>query len=650
MINKIKTILSRNRILLFPVILFLLLLLLTCFRINGSSIGNYHNLFFGSTTKDADLVVNNPRPVRSDEWMVFTQLALSQNNNDYPVINKDIANGQDMSILGQVPYKDWSALFHPENWGYFVLPFDNAFALKWWLMAFLLIVSCYYFILKILPGKIWLAVLLSLSIFFSPFIQWWYQFITLAPIYYALFGTIIFMELLKTRPYKHKILLSLLLAYVGFAFILVCYPGFQIPCAAVVLTFLIGYILNLKKKYSVKDILKKLLWPLASVAIVGLLAGVFYLQHANAIYSLTHTLYPGQRTVVGGTINASQALSGHLDINLQDSIKSADQNQSELSSFPLSMLFLIIPGVLLLIQEYRSKKKIDWPYLLMMILFVTILVRLLTPFLDPVYSLLHINTVPLARWYIALGMVNLMFIVLFIKKSIRYNFSAGSKWLYVYGAACIFYSIVYGLYFHHSLPAYMGSLKAIVLTLVLAVSALLLIKKKFAAGALLLLALGVASTYQVNPLYRGTDILTKTPLSQSIKKIDQKNPGTWIAEGLTIEHFPLLNGAMSLSGTNYYPQPERWKDLQQKDKEYIYNRYAHIAFFFDRDLNQTQKVKLDYQQADYYIVRTEPCDPRWNNNKPIYLIAASPLYDICLTPLDTVKYPMAVFYIYKVNY
>src|SRR3546814_4076929 len=59
---------------------------------------------------------------------------------------------------------------------FLLLPFGYAFAFKWWLMGFLLILSCYFFALALMPKRQGFAVGLSLALFFSPFVQWWYQY------------------------------------------------------------------------------------------------------------------------------------------------------------------------------------------------------------------------------------------------------------------------------------------------------------------------------------------------------------------------------------------------------------------------------------------------------------------------------------------
>ena len=92
---------------LFPVVATILLVGLTLCKVSGSSIGRYHTVFYGQGD-DSNLLLNRPRDIRSDEWLVNTQMTIAQANNNFQRINKNIGNGQDMSVVLDVPYKEWS--------------------------------------------------------------------------------------------------------------------------------------------------------------------------------------------------------------------------------------------------------------------------------------------------------------------------------------------------------------------------------------------------------------------------------------------------------------------------------------------------------------------------------------------------------------
>lgn len=151
---------------LFPLLLTAALFILTACKISGSSLGIYQTLFYGHSQKDPALLFNKPREIRSDEWVVNTQMVIAQKNNDFKRINQNIGHGQDMSVVIDAPYREWSQVFRPQNWAFFVLPLEQAFAFKWWLLAYLLMLSCYFLVLALLPGRRLLAAALATGLFF----------------------------------------------------------------------------------------------------------------------------------------------------------------------------------------------------------------------------------------------------------------------------------------------------------------------------------------------------------------------------------------------------------------------------------------------------------------------------------------------------
>ena len=98
------------------------------------------------------MIAGSPRGVRSDEWVVNTQMIIAQAANDFKRVNYNIG-GQDMSLISDVPYKEWSIMFKPQNLTFFIMPLEYAFAFKWWLLGFSLIISCYFFYARNISTK-----------------------------------------------------------------------------------------------------------------------------------------------------------------------------------------------------------------------------------------------------------------------------------------------------------------------------------------------------------------------------------------------------------------------------------------------------------------------------------------------------------------
>src|SRR6478609_3081896 len=82
----------------FPAFLVVVLIILTACKISGTSSGTYHQNFYGSTSKDPDLLFGSPKAIRSDEWLVGTQLIISQSRQGFPRVNMDLGAGQDLSL------------------------------------------------------------------------------------------------------------------------------------------------------------------------------------------------------------------------------------------------------------------------------------------------------------------------------------------------------------------------------------------------------------------------------------------------------------------------------------------------------------------------------------------------------------------------
>jgi len=302
---------------LFPLILTLLLILMAGLKISGSSIGIYHGFFYGEGAKDENLLLNHPQGIRSDEWLVNTQMTLAQANNNFAEVNKNIGDGEDMSMIVDVPYKDWSVIFRPQDLAFFVMPFDNAFAFRWWFMAYLLVMSCYFFVLALLPKKRLVASVLAVGLLLNPFLQWWYLYGTLSVIYYSLFGAVILMKIVEQKALKPALWWAALLAYVTTCFILILYPPFQIACAIVIAGFAVGYLIEKLGGVSRRIIIQKLLIVLGAIGVAGVIAIVFFAARLSIVNTVQNSAYPGHRLQQSGGFDFPHLFSGHLQLQFE---------------------------------------------------------------------------------------------------------------------------------------------------------------------------------------------------------------------------------------------------------------------------------------------------------------------------------------------
>lgn len=635
---------------LFPLLLSFLLLLLTSLQISGTSAGIYNSYFYGGAKEDRSLIANQPQSVRSDEWLVNTQMTIAQKNNNYERINNHIGNGSDVSVLIDAPYKEWSVIFKPHNLAFFVMPFDNAFAFRWWFMAYLLLMSCYFFIITLMPNRRLLGTLLSSALLFSPFVQWWYLYGTMGSLYYSLFGGIIFMKILNEKSKLNLFLWGLLLSYVATCFALILYPPFQIPCAFAMLSFAIGYGVERSSRLSRRLILQKIGIIFCALFLAVILTLGFFATRTSVFRTINETTYPGNRISKGGGYDFTKLHSGYLQTQLQTKIKAVNYkaNQSENSSFILLAPFLIVPSVFLLIMQRKNKRTTDWPLLLVSFALLVLWTHILTPLIDPLLKPFFFSKVPVARSLIGLGLLNILQIVLFIRHTQKINVKKYTLLTRLYTILVLLSTFCLALATHHRFPGYIGIPKGLLLSAVLTLIVYLVLSKRFVAGVALLLVLSVYSTYQINPLYRGTEPLTKTSLSLTIQDISKESDGKWISESVPFENFPQMNGAPSLSGVYAYPQTDIWKNLPPKDPK-IYNRYTHVIFVINHTSSNDVETRLKLVQNDAFIVLTEPCSRFLRDQNVKYILAQAPITNNCLKLRATVPYAVQNFFIYEIR-
>jgi hypothetical protein len=641
---------------LFPAVLLFIVACLSVSKISGTSIGVYNEYFYGNEP-DENLVLNQPRIIRSDEWIVNTQQTIAQSNNDFEKVNDNIGNGQDMSVLSDVPYKEWSTLFKPLNLAFFVLPFEVAFALKWWLMAYLLIISCYFFILNLLPNKIIISIFLSVGFFFSPFVQWWYLYGTLAVLYYAFLGALFFMKILSAKSNTSVIGWSLGLYYVVTSFGLILYPPFQIPALLAVVFFCIGYALERRGIIGTKKLLKRIS-VLIPIALLSLLTIFCFYYTRNEIFSIIQsTAYPGVRVVKSGGFSilhffASPFSYQHQFLNYSSNYKlpGGIENQSATSNFILLMPFLILPSIYVVVKLKKIKNYIDWPLVFSVAGALFLVAWMFIGGIDFIGTPLLLNKVPHLRMIIAFGLLNYFVIILLFRVSVVHNIRINRYFIWTYFAVCTFISLFLAHKLTGQLPEFISYKRAYLLALVFPLITFLILKNKILLASLSIMSFSIFSSYLVNPLYKGTSILTETNLSHTIQEISHSDPDKkWASDESILENFATINGLPSISGVYLYPQLDLWQPV--KSDENIYNRYAHTNFVFDRDINKDTDIKLQLVGEDNFGIFSEPCDDFLKTNNVGFILTRVEFKEeVCLDLIKTINYPEKIFYIYRTSF
>lgn len=643
----------------FPLVLFIVLLLLTSLRISGTSTGTYYPRVYGSQAKDPNLLYGKPRAIRSDEWLVGTQMIIGQSKIGFPRVNQNMTSGQDLSLQPEVPIKDWSTIFKPHNWSFFVLPLEYAFAFKWWLVMYLMIIGCYFFVLRVLPGNRLFAIIFSVAIGLTPFELWWYQSGAFLTIAYAFFMAILLIRLINNEPLpaikNQRVtagIYTLLLAFLLSSFGLILYPPFQIAVALVLGFFTVGYILQklVADRLDWRTLLRRL-WPaVLSLFLAGLVGIAFIKTHRTPINAINASIYPGHRVVESGTLKLLNVFDAYVLPFTQSDFRGGHfiTNQSEASNFILLLPFLLIPGLVLIVYEWKKKRRIDWVLLALEAGAVLLFVRVFTPYGGPLFKLMLLHRVPNRRLLIGIGFLGVIHMLYLIRavRSVEMPPKLRNAWAVIYGLACFAVLFAISLYLKHHFPSFvLGSFKLVVLlALIFAamITALLADKRLIFAGMFLLFTLGCG--FRVIPLYRGLGISSLSQLTNTMAQISK--PGdTWVTVGDDAgiyENFGILAGRRSISGTQVYPQLNFWEQAGGKQYEDIYNREGHVFFSDSEAMTEpfapasTGSFRVHFECSDFI---------RKNVN---FALAVRELKSPCVQLVDTVNYPAAKFFLYRV--
>jgi hypothetical protein len=647
---------SKLKPFLFPFILLIYIIVMTALNINGSSVGMYNRILYGQGYKDENLIFGQPRPIRSDEWLVLTPWTLSQAYVDFNVQNDLYLGGQWFSIA-DVPVRSWIAVFEPQNWAFIVLPVENAFAFKWWFKSFLLAISTYFLVMKLSKNQILISSLAALAFVFSPFIQWWYSSSTSATetVSFSLLTLIFLIRIVDNLDQPTgRLTNAFFFVYFASCFAFTLYPPFQISLAIFVILASLGYLLS--RQGNITGV--KIRGLIIKITLCGLVLGIiligYYFTNKPAIQAAMNTAYPGDRISTGGSqVFFLRNIAGFYNLQLlNDSHQLPKElgNQSEASSFFFFSYFLIPFYFFFLFRSIIRKEKTDlWLWLIIIsqcILFVWGVFGL-PPALA---NILFLKYVPPNRVTLSLGVINLVLIIYYltrlsIKKTHSYKII-----LTLYSIGVFFVVFLLGQYLKVNSPSYINNnLTILIISSLAGIMMILILYQKRSLFIVIFLLFTLISTGSVNPLYHGLSPLHDDKLLKLIEMIDDPQAG-WVTYdsilSRNLSNYLASNGIKVLNGTYYLPNISFWT-LFDPDHKYVdlYNRYAHVSVNPSTD---PDSIDFDLVRIDHIRLTISPCNPRLMESGVKYHIFQAPNNDFsCLSFIDKVVYPNVQYYIYE---
>jgi len=627
--------------------------------LTGSSTGVMHSLV--SNEADSDLVAGSPAPIRSDEWFVQTTWTISQVEQDLPTRNETFPGGMDATVQHDLPTRDWSTALRPHLWGFLALPLDQAMAVKWWLPGFAMIGAAFFFILVMLPRRPVLALLLSVGFYFAPFFQWWFLSITFYPPAWAFLVMAALVWCLRSARAPGKWVLAGLVAYLTAAMGTGIYVPFIVPVVWVVVAFGVG--LAAMPSVDRPRFLERLraVVPVLVAGAVGVGAlCVWLFTRWDTILGFTSTVYPGERlqpTGQGGLAEFAALLSGPFSPIIGPSGGAPwGMNSSESSTFLIPGVFLLIPLIWLTVRRARRRGGLDWLSIALAAAALLFLAYIFIPGWDAISHLLLLDRTTYGRIRLGFGVLSLVIVVVLIRR-IAEERAAGlelPRWPALAAAAAaaagLGVTALIGASGEFSFRAFAAASPVVavataVCVALFVVSVYLFARGHAVAGAALVLLVSLASSLNVNPLYRGVLDLRETDAVQAIEKIDAEDQGDWV--GIAETPLPTMMlvqaGVASYNGFQSAPSPEMWDEIDPSGRsEEEWNRLANVSWVVGEGDPDPRNPAPDQIQLTF-----DSCDDFAQENVE-YVLSESDVDQSCLRLITTVTDGPTEMRIYEV--
>lgn len=525
------------------------------------------NLF---QVSDNGLVTGKPRAIRSDEWAVLTPLTQATVNNHFERYNKTSFYGEDLRMMFSLPVFDWGMLFKPTMWLYFLAKPAYAFSFHHFATIVLFVIG-YMQLFKLAGGARLDSLLLSSTLFFTSFTQFWWT--SLGPVL-AFFPWLIVMLCLETRTW---------IKLLGFYWIATSwFLSFFYPPIIISLSF-VGLILLIAFKPTFFKIRTVFQFGLAGLAAV--ITACWYLK--DYLLVTWNTLYPGRRNFGGGAVPFDEWLSQFLPTANIHHVHGSliGQNICEIGTVGtyyilLVLCFLHYPSI----KELAAKKTSLRPIIPVMIGLLMVTAWMLLP-LPPWFGApLLWNQVHPERMEYAAGVLLVLLPFVAAKK-----LGIVVSWPRF---ICFALAILCGWYYAKALRGYPDILETWYDIAIIPIIFLILLFYKripyFSANTLFLgvsMLFSAAAFGSFNPLQSSHPIFEREQTGVTETLDSQAAADHTLAVG----GFPgaVLNGwgYRSVSHVNTTPQLDVWKrvfpSLPENEINQVFNRYAHIILTDD---------------------------------------------------------------------
>lgn len=561
----------------------ILLIVCVVLKLHGSSIG----VLF--VNQDSSLLWGIPREIRSDEYAIFTEMALSQVKTGFKWFS-DVwgYSSSDMFMVYGQPVSNLVTLYRPFSVGYIIFGAEYGLSFYWCSRLIVCFLTSFEFGRLLTKDDKKLALAYAFIISFSPIVQWWFSINELVEM--LIFGQLIIVLLYKyfvTDSLKKKIVSMMGIVLCIGGYVLALYPAWMIPLFYVFLAATVAMIIENRKiiKIQKQDIL------VFCFGLIILLVSFVYIynQSKQTINAVMNTVYPGSRRINGGDISLFSYLFRGWTGNVWSFLNIGNPCEA-VTFYDLFPLGIILSGIIL----FRKKGKDIW-LISLNVSNCILLLYVLFQFPSIIANISFLGLSSPQRVFVGIGLINLIILVRALASEDVKKWSIFAA--VVFSVIICFISLTIETNLDVNMKAILVAFSALI------VSGLMACDQRERAKRFLVLAIIISILGgQINPVSSGLSSIYENPLIQHIEKINNEEEGLWAVSGSTRwNNFPTIVGAKTINALQTYPDVDLWNKLGVSEQEDLWNRYAYLTIEI---IDEGDTYLTDMGSADSIMIHT----------------------------------------------
>ena len=594
--KKLYDFIYKKRFLLAIIILIIFMIL----GYHGTSLSYWDNYIQPDYTKQSYRPFwGKAQPIRSDEWAATSPVDLSQSmlKNPFSSTN-NLVRGTDTKVtfITKSPILGLSILVNPFKAMFCIFGNTIGMSFFWFARLISLLLVTFEFIMLFTNKNKKMSLIGSLLITFAPPVQWWFSTSLVDILIFGELAIILENIFINAKSTRKKLLISILFAIVGSAYICTYYPAWQIVFGYVYLIFFIWILIKNKTKLN-KGML---FYLIIIISIIAGLVGYLIYDSYDAFETIMNTAYPGKRFSNGGT--GWELLFTYFSSYLYSfkDMFNPCENSQFLTLFPLPFIL----GFYSLYKEKKQnsnqeKKRVNLLLLMLIILALALIIWnfIKLPDIIAKISLLYMSTPQ--RSQLVLGyLLMLILIILFNDYGKYFKFNYIISFIISLVITLFAFNVNFNLITEY-LTTYFKFIPFMIIILFTILFLLLNNFKKYENFILTLMILFSALPgFLVNPITKNLDVMYDKPVAKFVRKItlnDQDSKWLVVSDLYLTSNYFIVNGAPTVNSINIYPNNKFFKQFDtNNDDEFIYNRYSYVV------VNLSEEVSDFSQESGYY--------------------------------------------------